>query len=147
MARSKRMQPVVRMAEDRERKDARKFGQRQRHLADMQRKLAELQHYRDEYAKRFEAAGSCGLHAMQLRDYRMFLDRLSEAIAQQNAAIARACQEVDKHRQDWLHSRRRVQVLDKVVERYQQQEQDIERRREQNECDEHSVQSARRRKE
>ena len=145
MPRSKRMQPVVRMAEDRERNDAREFGQRQRHLADMQQKLAELQMYRDEYARRFEAAGSCGLHAMQLRDYRMFLDRLSEAIAQQKVAIARACQEVDKHRQDWLQSRRRVQALDKVVERYQRQEHDIERRREQNECDEHSVQSLHRR--
>ena len=145
MGRSKRMQPVVKLAEDRERNDAREFGQSERRLAHMQQKLVELQQYRDEYARRFEAAGSCGLNAMQLRDYRIFLDRLSAAIAQQAVAIAHARQDLAKQRHDWLLSRRRVEALDKVIERYQRQEQDVERRLEQNECDEHSAQSARRR--
>lgn len=146
MGDAKRMQPVARIAEHRERSDARELGQARRRLADMQQKLQELQIYRDEYARRFEAMGNSGLQAPQLCDYRTFLSRLSEAIVQQETAIARAIKVIDEQRQNWIQSRSRAQALDKVVKRYQRQEQAVERRREQHECDEHTTRKVDRRK-
>lgn len=133
------MQPVAKIAEHRERCDAREFGEARRQLAEMQHKLEELKNYRKEYAHRFETMGTDGLQAAQLCDYRTFLSRLSEAITQQENAIARFVTEMDECRETWLQSRSRAQALDKVVQRYQRQEQDAEQRREQREADEHAT--------
>ncbi len=139
------MQPVARMAAHRERSDARELGQARKRLAEMEQKLEELQNYRDEYARRFEMMGSSGLQAPQVRDYRTFLSRLSEAIVAQENAIARVIAEIDEQHRTWINSRSRAQALGKVVERYQRQEQDVERRREQHECDEHATRKTDRR--
>ena len=147
MGDAKRMQPVARIAEHHERYNARELGRARKRLMEMQQKLEELQSYREEYARRFENMGNGGLRTPQICDYRAFLSRLSEAIVQQESAIARVVTEIDEQRQTWMQSRGRAQALDKVLERYQRQAQEVERRREQHECDEHVTRNVDRRKE
>lgn len=137
MTRSKRMQPVVEVTVQREREAAKRLGEAQQRLASAQQRLEELTSYREEYTRQFAAGGS--LSAARLRDYRMFLDRLNQAVEQQRGVLTRAQQEADTQRQRWLDMHTRVQALGKVVERYRDEERSHLERRLQKESDQHSL--------
>lgn len=141
MTRSKRMQPVQRVAQSREQAAVQKLGQSQQYLAAQQSKLEELRTYRDQYAKAFETSGGAGLGSMQLQDYRVFLNRLNEAIRQQEVVIAQCTAQHEKTRQHWLETRSHSQAIDKVVERYRQEEHKQQNRKEQQEQDERNQRS------
>ena len=78
MSRSKRMKPVMQVAENREQQAARDLGAAQQRLAVQERKLEELQTYRDQYAQQFEQTGGGGIGAVRMQDYRVFLARLNQ---------------------------------------------------------------------
>jgi flagellar FliJ protein len=138
MTRSKRIQPVLKVAETREREAARRVGESQLQLDQQRARLAELTAYRDEYARRFQSACSGGIDAAMFNDYRAFLTRLNQAIEHQRALIEAGEQAYADCRQRWLDVRRRSQALDKVAERYRRQEVKEENRKEQKESDERS---------
>jgi flagellar FliJ protein len=136
MTRSKRMQPVQRVAQGREQEAMRKLGESQRFLDAQKVKLQELRDYREQYARDFAASGEGGLHAGRVRDYRAFLGRLGNAIAQQEALISQYESQHEQTRQEWVASRSHSQAIGKVVDRYREQERRQEERREQREQDE-----------
>lgn len=136
MSRSKRMQPLVRVAEDRERSAARALGEAQHRLAQNETKLAELIAYREQYSRGFESAGGGGLGARRVHEYRVFLARLGAAITQQSEIVENSRRDCESKRQHWLGIRTRAQALDKVTERYRQVERKMEERREQLDLDE-----------
>lgn len=138
MARSKRMQPVQRVAQSREQAAMQKLGQSQQYLDAQCRKLEELRVYREQYAREFEACGEGGLGAMRLQDYRVFLGRLNEAVRQQEAIIAKCISQHEKNRQQWLETRSRAQAIENVVKGYCQEERKQVDRKEQREQDEHA---------
>ena len=135
MTRSKRMQPVQQLAQSREKQAAQRFGESQQYLQAQQAKLEELRAYRDQYTRDFEASGGAGLGAARMRDYRIFLNRLSEAIRQQEAVIAQCCAQHQQSRQRWLDSRGRSRALEKLVDQYRQEEHKSQDRKEQKEQD------------
>lgn len=135
MTRSKRMQPMVRMAEHREREAARVLGESRRHLEHHEGRLAELIAYRDEYTDRYRDCSGGGMGAMRLNEYRVFLERLNQAIEQQREAVEQARIDCEQRRQGWLASRTRTQALGKAVERFHQEERRERGRREQREQD------------
>lgn len=137
MTRSKRMQPVVEVTVQREREAAKRLGEAQQRVQAAEQRLEELARYRDEYTEQFANGGS--LTAARLRDYRIFLDRLNQAVEQQRALVARAQQEAESYRQRWLDIRTRVQALGKVVERYRDEERSQHERRLQKESDQHTL--------
>ncbi|MEJ2645066.1 MAG: flagellar export protein FliJ [Gammaproteobacteria bacterium] len=143
MSRSKRMQPVVRVAEDRERQAARALGEAQRRLAENESKLAELIGYREQYSQSFNTAGGVGLDARRLHDYRVFLERLGTAISQQSELVEQLRLDCERSRRRWLETRTRAQALDKVTERYQQVERKAEERLEQHDSDERALRTRR----
>lgn len=136
MTRSKRMQPVQRVAQGREQDAMQKLGQSQQFLDAQQARLEELRQYREQYSREFTASGERGLDASRLRDYRVFLARLGEAIAQQEALVARYQLQHEQTRRHWVESRTHSQAIDNVVDRYRQQEHQQQERREQLEHDE-----------
>ena len=137
MTRSKRMQPVQRVAQSREQSAVQKLGQSQQYLDAQQAKLEELRAYRDQYAKAFETSGGAGLDATRVQDYRAFLNRLGEAIRHQEAVIAQCCARHEQSRQQWIEARTHSQAVEKAVDRYRQQEHKQKERKEQQEQDEH----------
>ncbi len=136
MAQSKRMQPIARLAAERERDAARELVVSRRELEVHRGRLRELCGYRDEYGRRLNEAGVQGIDAAQLRDYRSFLTRLNEAIVEQErlGVVAQRDWEVCTAR--WQGTRTRTKALDKVVERLRHDEDRRECRREQGESDE-----------
>ena len=135
MKRSRRLEPVVKVAENHEKQAAKALGDSQTALAQTQQRLSELEHYREEYLKRFHSAGAVGMSAAQMADYRLFLANLDGAITEQERVVQRAAAVVEQHRQAWFNRRGKVKVLDSVVARYQADERRDEDRKEQNDQD------------
>lgn len=136
MTRSKRMIPVVKVAENREQAAARSLGEVQQRLAAQQCKLEELVTYRDQYSSEFQQRSGQGMGVARLQDYRVFLARLNEAIQQQQQVVERCQQDCERQRRYWMSTRTRTQALGKVVDRYHREEQHLLERREQHASDE-----------
>ena len=136
MTRSKRMTPVVKVAENREQAAARLLGEARQRLEQQQRKLEELTTYRDQYSREFQHCSGQGMGVARLQDFRLFLARLNQAIEQQQRVVERCRQDCERQRLNWVDSRTRTQALGKVVDRYQREERHQAERREQHETDE-----------
>ena len=132
------MQPIARLAAERERNAARELVASRHELEAHRGRLRELCGYRDEYGRRLHEVGVQGIDAAQLRDYHSFLTRLNEAIAEQERLVLAAQRGWEACTARWQGTRTRTKALDKVVERLQHDENRRERRREQGESDEHA---------
>ena len=138
MKKSTRLQPVVKVAENREQQAAKALGNSQTALGQAEQRLTELKQYREEYIQRFHTAGAAGMAAAQMGDYQKFLHKLSMAIEQQVQIVAQATGVVEQKRQAWFQMRGKTKMLNNVVSRYQVTEQRETDRKEQNEQDERS---------
>ena len=138
MTRSKRMTPVARVADNKERHAAKEFGKSKQVLKDHEARLEERVQYRDEYNQRFQESGSNGLEAQKVHEYRIFLNRLNDAVNRQREIVRRATEESIEYKESWMHTRSHAKALEKVVERYQSQEEQELERKEQKESDERS---------
>lgn len=136
MTRSKRMTPVAKIADNKERLAAKQFGKSQQVLKDHEARLEELIRYRDEYNQRFQELGSNGLEAQKVHEYRIFLNRLNDAVNHQRENVRQATEASIEYKESWMQTRSRAKALEKVVERYQSQEEQEQERQEQKESDE-----------
>ncbi len=136
MTKSKRMQPVAQVAEQRERRAAIEMAEFRRFLDAQQAKLDELNTYRSDYARHFETAGRGGMDAARMADYRRILARLNDAIVYQEQRLASLHHDYEQVRRRWTDTRTRAAALEKVMERYREEERHEGDRREQGESDE-----------
>lgn len=134
MTRSERMKPVAQVAESRQQEAARRMGERQRMLQEQLRRLEELRAYRDEYAARFEDV-SIAMQGLQVREYRLFLYRLGEALDEQQRNVERARLALEQSQTDWTQTRVKRDAVERVIDRFQAEEDREEARREQAEND------------
>jgi flagellar protein FliJ len=135
MMKSKRFEPIQEIASTAAKDLSRAMGEAGRHVADLERKLQQLQTYRDEYAKNSSQPGS-SMDAVKLQNYRSFLDRLGDAMRQQQKLLEHARAEYEKKRADWSEKRVEAESLGRVVERFRKEEQRAVDQREQREGDE-----------
>jgi flagellar FliJ protein len=136
VTRAQRLQPVQQLAEEKERRLAQRLAACEQRVAEAERKLMELKHYREEYERQFAARAGLGMGATALRDYQVFLARLSEAIRQQTDLAARARTERDAERARWQEAAVRAKAVDHVIERWRLEERRVLERKEQRESDE-----------
>lgn len=141
MDRSKRIKPVAKFAQQQERNAASELGKCRTSLNEHEKKLCELLEYRDEYARRFDESNKGSVDARVMQDYRVFLQRLNEAIEMQRTLVNQGKEACDKQTENWLGRRSRANALDKVVQRYQQASQQKKLKQEQREQDEYSARS------
>lgn len=137
--RSRRFQPIQRLAKHGEDQAAQQLGQSKKVLSDQEQRLQELTLYRDEYAQQFHQSGQGGLDGRQLQSYQSFLNQLDVAIEQQKLQILQAQKNCDEHRLDWRQKHTHSEVLDSAVKRIKVQEQRIEQRQEQRNNDEQAM--------
>jgi flagellar protein FliJ len=135
MMKSKRFEPIQEIASTSAKDLSRAMGEAGRQVADLERKLQQLQTYRDEYTKNSSQSGS-SMDAVKLQNYRSFLDRLGDAMRQQQKLLEHARAEYEKKRADWSEKRVEAESLGRVVERFRKEEQRAVNQREQREGDE-----------
>lgn len=138
MTRSKRLGSVAKVMEHREQDAARRVGLSAQHRDRQRLRLQELTSFKSEYLLQFQSLIEIGMGATALHDYHQFLNQLELAINQQQQCVQVADDEYENYRCEWLAHKSRMNAIDKVVNRYQTQEQLAEDKREQHESDEYS---------
>ena len=140
MKRSERLDVVQQAASRTERERAERVGVAERHLVEMQQKLAALEKYRGEYENGFATSAGAGADVIRMRDFQTFLARLGEALAQQRELVSLAQQALDAERSNWREAAQRAHVVETLAERWQTEETRAADRRDQHESDELSQQ-------
>ncbi len=136
MTRSERLNPVFRLASDKEQAAAKEFGTSQAQWQQKRDRLSELEQYREEYRRKLHEATAAGIDAGTLREYRAFLVRLDKAIDQQTRVVGAASQEVERKRQGWIDHRAHSKSIGNLIDKCRDAESQAEARREQKESDE-----------
>lgn len=131
MSRSDRLQPAVEQAQRRQKDALQRLVESQQKLAHAEKQWDELKRYRMDYS-----FGDGGLTVSALLNRQQFVERIDQAIAQQNRLVERLQKQADAARERWLHAYARETALDSVVGRLRTQEQRHEQRMEQAEVDE-----------
>ena len=135
MKKSKRFQPVVKVAEAREKLAASALGEAQAELQSHEARLEELQGYQRDYLQRLQESGAQGMGAARMNDYQQFLNNLKLAIEQQETLVQIASRVVEEKKQQWFSKRGKLKSYDNVMERYVSEENRMADRREQKEAD------------
>jgi len=138
MSAGKRMQPVADLARQQAETAAHSVADCGLKYTVIRKQLDELLSYRNDYEKCFREMSNTGLNAVQIKDYRIFMNRLDEAIEQQHAVLNSAGNRLSASKQVWIEKQQRVKAIGSVVSRYQQSERRKQVRRDQNESDEHA---------
>jgi flagellar FliJ protein len=135
MMKSKRFEPIHEIASTSAKDLSRIMAEAGRKVSELERQLEQLQAYRDEYVRNSTAQGAGAMDAVKLQNYRSFLDRLGEALNQQQKSLDIARKEFDKRRVQWSEKRIEAESLNRVVDRFRKEEQSAADRREQREGD------------
>ena len=134
MIKSKRFEPIHEVASTSAKDLSRIMGDAGRKVAELERQLEQLQAYRDEYVRN-STQSSGAMDAVKLQNYRSFLERLGEALNQQQKSLDNARKEFEKRRTQWSEKRIEAESLNRVVDRFRKEERHAEDRREQREGD------------
>jgi flagellar FliJ protein len=135
MKRSQRLQPVAEMASNRQQEAARVLTRHETLLNEELQRLEELKSYRDEYVDRLQHS-SQNMVGLDVREYRLFLQRLGEAIDLQVVQVEQMRRRVEESRLHWAQQRAQEQVVGKVIDRMAAEERAQLERREQASMDE-----------
>ncbi len=98
---------------------------------DAHKTLAMLRQYRDEYTARFRQAVQDGLGQPEWRNFQEFLDRLDEAVRQQEQAANLKAAHTAAGQAEWQRQRSRLNAFDTLSERHRAGEARRELRHEQ----------------
>lgn len=145
MSRAKRLSLVLDIAERAENKAAEAFEMARRLLQEDQDKLADLQRYYADYEQSFSQPTL--LRAQDIMQQRSFLQRLAEAVRQQEQIVERRGSIAESKQKDWRTAHLKRRALQELIERVRADEQKVLTRKEQKMLDEWFSQSALRRAE
>ncbi len=135
-SRAARLAPVVDMAEKAERAAVQRLGYFQGQVRLAETKLGELEQFRLGYQQQWIDKGASGVSGQWLMNYQRFLNQLETAVGQQRKSLAWHQDNVDKARGAWQQAYARVEGLRKLVQRYIDEAQRAEDKREQKLLDE-----------
>lgn len=136
MKRAKRLQPVGQLMDEIERESALRVAATQTRLSEAQQRYSELQRYLDEYRQIFEQRARAGMGVAGMREYQVFMSRLSEAVQAQRGVVDQLIAECETERAAWTQAAARKNAVSKVIERARSDERKAEDRRQQHELDE-----------
>ena len=136
--RSKRMQPVANLAEQKEQDAVCIFVEAQKALEASEQQLQQLLTYRGEYKQQLVDQQRLSISMRRMRDYQIFIDNLSVTIDSAYMDVELKQKICDEKKQLWLACRSRTNALNSVVEKYQYEEYRQREQMEQKEQDEHS---------
>ncbi|MDL5595501.1 flagellar export protein FliJ [Pseudomonas kribbensis] len=144
LSRAARLAPVVEMAEKAEKTAVQRLGYFQGQVKVAESKLADLHAFRLDYSEQWIVRGSTGVSGQWLLGFQGFLTQLDTAVDQQRQSLQWHQNNLDKAREAWQQAFARVEGLRKLVQRYRDEAQRVEDKREQKLLDELSQRLPRR---
>lgn len=136
VSRAARLAPVVDMAEKAEKTAVQRLGYFQGQVKVAESKLADLNAFRLDYSQQWIVRGSTGVTGQWLLGFQGFLAQLDTAVDQQRQSLQWHQNNLDKARDAWQQAFARVEGLRKLVQRYRDEAQRAEDKREQKLLDE-----------
>lgn len=133
-SRSRKLGKIAHLAASEERRFAELTGRARQHLEEQAQRLGELNAYRHDYATK--SASASMLSSAHWKDYQTFLYRLDKAVTAQQQIVRDSEQRLETIRQQWIARRRRLESLERVIEKYRAEERVQASRREQKQLDE-----------
>lgn len=131
-SRADRLVPAVEQAKLRSEDALGRLATQQQALAQAEHQLSELQRYRLEYA----ASGETAQSVAALLNRQKFVERIDQAILQQEGEVQRLQRQLASVRDHWRQANARESALDTVVAKHREGERRAEDRLEQAEVDE-----------
>ena len=146
MKASKRLQPVVKVTDRREKDAAAALGKVQQELENNRQRLVELKSYRLEYASHLSQSQPGQFSGSKLKDYQSFLNNLDRAIEQQKQVIVKFKQDYERQKRQWLTARNRKKAVNSLLDKHILAEEKQQERKIQSEVDDRfSTQMAKKR--
>ncbi|CAI8739277.1 flagellar FliJ protein [Pseudomonas sp. IT-347P] len=136
VSRAARLAPVVDMAEKAEKAAVQRLGYFQGQVKVAESKLADLNAFRLDYSQQWIVRGSTGVTGQWLLGFQGFLAQLDTAVDQQRQSLVWHQNKLDKAREEWQQAFAKVEGLRKLVQRYREEAQRLEDKREQKLLDE-----------
>ena len=137
MTRSQRIKQLVKLSENKERKAAQEFAAAQKILNDYQKRLEQLQHYRQEYLN-YLKPGSARLSIKIIREQKAFIAQIDEGIRLLKEQIKVQQTMNFNERDNWLKQKKQLDTMENIFQRLHKTEQQIFEMREQLQLDEFS---------
>jgi flagellar FliJ protein len=131
---------LIRLAERQADTAVQRLARLMRAATDDRGKLQVLERYRVEYRERMRAEIARGVDALALQNFGRFLSKLDEAIRMQAELVCQRDTDVDRGRGVVTTARRRAKSFATLAERLAEEQAAVERRREQAQTDEASMQ-------
>lgn len=132
---------LVELAQRRADDSVRALGDAVRFADAARDKLALLEQYRDDYAKRMQEGLRRGLSMLDYQNYCAFLGQLDSAANRQEEAVRDAEHNVESRRSAWRDALRKRDSFLALADRLDAEHAKIESKREQRLTDEHAVRS------
>jgi flagellar FliJ protein len=108
---------LIQVAQNKTDTAAVKVGQFNARLAESAQKRDVLINYRDEYRARLEAAIMRGAPAAEVRNFRAFLDKLDDAVRQQEGEVAFWNVQIANARSAWQAEQRSLNSFNTIANR------------------------------
>jgi flagellar FliJ protein len=140
---SQRMQVIVDLNADNEKKALEALGKSLSKKQELQTQLDHLQQYQQEYKDKYQSISKLGVNIAQLLEFRSFISKLQQAIEEQKQAILKQENNVTLARKNWEKQHQKTSSLQKVCDSALAEEVKLENKREQNEQDERATRSGR----
>ncbi len=135
LKKSKRLEPVKKIAEGREAAAAGQLAESVQKQRDSKEQLEKLKSYRDDYVARFKQQGVGGISAMRLQDYQAFVRKLNLAIDAQARVVDEEKVKVDEHQKILKEKNGQKKAMEKLIGGIKKKEAVIDEKKEQNEAD------------
>lgn len=140
MARSKRLSPILRLAERKEKNAVQIMARARQRLHYYEEKRDELRSYLDEYKLTMTDRQANTMTANQLREYQVFIHQLNEGISLLTEKIEGQKQLKLRDERQWISAKQNTDALDKLIIKLRWMERKFVSNHEANEIDEQSSQ-------
>ncbi|MBV1910156.1 MAG: flagellar export protein FliJ [Kangiellaceae bacterium] len=138
---SKRLQPIKKLADNKEKEAAQNLG-KSLELRKMQlNKLAQLRNYRTEYVNSMSMKTQQGMYGDQLQQYHLFLTKLDTAIGQQQLVVNESEQNLSKSQDNWRSDSSRANAITHAIDKMKIKENSDKNKIESSQNDEMSTQA------
>ncbi|OMH30037.1 flagellar export protein FliJ [Motiliproteus sp. MSK22-1] len=122
MKKSKRLQPVLHLAERNKKQAETALGNAQQQLAAEEEKLEQLRNYLAEYQQNAKVQQQQGVQVDILIRLQQFMSRLQEAVEQQGQQVELSRQMLTHAKNLWTAAYGRYKAMDSLIERSRQTE-------------------------
>ena len=121
---------------------AKRLGAALKVVDEAKQKHQMLAGYREEYAKRFEAAQQAGITPMAYRNFQAFMEKLDVAVKGQLDMIKHAEYRSEQEKAAWQASERKRMSYSTLNDRADAEALKLENKRDQKQMDEHAARQA-----